>query len=133
MIHCILCEIEKIIKSELPLPKKLYVQIDGGSENSARSVYAFFEHFVILGGCLKVYITRLMVGHTHEDIDGRFGRIWVKIRYMHVYTPQELEEAIHNSFRKTDHEINIVYVIAICNYKDYYEKFIDKSLQNYRL
>ena len=132
MIHCILCEIEKIIKSEAPLPRRLYIQIDGGPENSARSVIAFFEHLVLLGGTLLVKVTRLMVGHTHEDIDSRFGRIWVKIRYMHVYTPQEMEEAIKNAFPSTDQEINVIHVIAICNYKDFYEKFIDDNVQNYR-
>ena len=109
------------------------MQIDGEPENSARSVIAFFEHFVILGGCLKVKVTRLMVGHTHEDIDSRFGRIWVKIRYMPIYIPQELEAAIREAFPFSNYEINIIPVVAILNYKSYYEKFIDQDVQNYRL
>lgn len=79
MIYCILCEIRKIIDSGKPLPKKIYAQIDGGSENTSRVVVAFFEHLIILGLCMVIVITRLPVGHTHEDIDSRFYNILVTL------------------------------------------------------
>lgn len=98
MIYCILCELNKFVESGRPLPEKIYVQIDGGSENSARAAYAFAEHLLILRFCSVIEITRLPVGHTYEDIDSRFGVIWVYIRRMHVYTPEKFEKSYQGMF-----------------------------------
>lgn len=62
------------------LPETLYYQIDGGSENTARAVYFLCELIVArrLVKCIK--LSRLMVGHTHCDIDAAFAKIWTHAR-----------------------------------------------------
>ena len=52
------------------------------------------ELFVGRGLCDEIIVTRLPVGHTHEDIDGRFGKLWEFFRLMHVDTPNDLIEGI---------------------------------------
>jgi len=52
-----------------PLPDKIYIQIDGASVNTGHSVFAALEHLV---GASE----NLPVGHTHEEIDGRFAILW---------------------------------------------------------
>jgi hypothetical protein len=47
------------------------------------------ELLVAKGLCKRVVVTRLPVGHTHEDIDSLFAKIWKKLRRMHVITPQQ--------------------------------------------
>lgn len=54
------------------LPEIVYHQIDGGSENANLTTIAIAELMVYRGLCKKVVLTRLPVGHTHEDIDARF-------------------------------------------------------------
>jgi hypothetical protein len=42
----------------------------------------------------KIVLTRLLVGHTHEDIDAIFGKIWKKCREQHILSPQQYMEMI---------------------------------------
>ena len=65
MIHCIQEEILRMIISG-KIPKKLYVQIDGASDNTAKAVIAFLEHLVMMGIIEEIEVWRLPVGHTHE-------------------------------------------------------------------
>ena len=63
-------KINKCIDAKLPpLPDKIYIQIDGASVNTGHSVFAALEHLV---GASE----NLPVGHTHEEIDGRFAILW---------------------------------------------------------
>jgi hypothetical protein len=50
------------------LPKNLYVQVDGGPENANKMVLAVLTYLMAkrVGGCQKIFVTRLPVGHTHE-------------------------------------------------------------------
>jgi hypothetical protein len=52
-------------------PEVIYFQVDGGPENANVCVLAFCELLVALRMAGKVILTRLPVGHTHEDIDAR--------------------------------------------------------------
>ncbi len=62
------------------LPDTLFYQIDGGSENTAKAVYYLCELIVArrLVKCIK--LCRLMVGHTHCDIDAAFAHVWTHNR-----------------------------------------------------
>jgi hypothetical protein len=90
VLHCILCEIERFIKNNNGRkPKKIYVQLDGiditiyniylkylfiikgALDNTANATIGMFEHIVLQGICPEIYVYRLPVGHTHEDIDSR--------------------------------------------------------------
>lgn len=79
-IHTFLLSLEKIRTEMGVLPDTLYYQIDGGSENTARAVYFLCELIVArrLVKCIK--LCRLLVGHTHCDVDAAFANIWTHIR-----------------------------------------------------
>lgn len=79
-IHSFLTYLELIIKREGKLPHTIFFQIDGGSENIAKSVLVLCELIIAKSLCAKIVLSRLMVGHTHSDNDAIFGRIWVSIR-----------------------------------------------------
>ena len=70
MIHCVLTEIEKVVKQckdkKVPLPEKWYIQIDGASDNTAKAVLASLEHLQSQGLTGIIEVWRLPVGHTHE-------------------------------------------------------------------
>ena len=73
-MYTFLDTLEKVIEDEGKLPDTLYHQIDGGSENTAKAWFALCELIVARRLCKKLVLTRLTVGHTHEDIDSKFGR-----------------------------------------------------------
>ncbi len=33
----------------------------------------------------KIVLTRLLVGHTHLDLDGKFGHLWVSLRVSYYF------------------------------------------------
>ena len=72
MIHCLHLEIKRCLDSGLPLPEKIYLQVDGASDNTAYCVYAAIEHLVGAGLCPIIEVWRLPVGHTHEVINITF-------------------------------------------------------------
>lgn len=91
-IHCLLLQIERRIKRNQahnrPPPKTLFIQFDGGSENFNRSTFAMMELLVAKRVFDTIVVSRLLVGHTHEDGDAKFG---VLSRYFHhkkIHTPQ---------------------------------------------
>ena len=65
------------------------------------------------------------MGHTHEDIDARFGTLSQHIREMNIYTPQALLSAIEDAFIG---DCKVTFVGAIYNYFDYYDAFVDHTL-----
>lgn len=64
-IHCFLLSLERVYiqKTNLgqPFPSTVYYQIDGGSENTARCVYAMCELLVAKRLCKRIVVTRLPV------------------------------------------------------------------------
>ena len=58
----------------------MYYQIDGGSENVAKVVFLICELLVARRLTKRVVLSRLMVGHTHCDVDAKFGQLWVSMR-----------------------------------------------------
>ena len=63
-------------------------------------------------------ITRLPVGHTHEDIDSKFAKIWTALRGKHIATMNEYKNLIENVLRSESRELNceVVYLFAIPDY-----------------
>ena len=94
-------------------PEEIYIQLDGGSENANHHVLAYLEYMVSKRYCLKLFYTRLPTGHTHDDIDAAFGRLWVWLRSKQVESPSAfktmVEEAFKNSkLRFTVHDVYVV-------------------------
>ena len=127
-IHCIFSELKTLFNKNGCKPlKKLYIEIDGASDNVAKAVLAACEHLVFKKFCPFIVLARLPVGHTHEDIDSRFGKIHTYIRNRHIYTFENFCGEIKAAFGNSD-QISVEPVYAILDYKDFYDKFIDKQL-----
>jgi len=71
-IYCIFMEMRKLYEKNDRKPlQKVYIEIDGASDNTAKAVLAACEHLVLKKFCPLIVLARLPVGHTHEDIDSR--------------------------------------------------------------
>ena len=58
-----------------PLPQVLNVQMDDATrDNKNRFVFAFWSLLVAKHIFREVYVSFMLVGHTHDDIDALFGR-----------------------------------------------------------
>ena len=64
------------------------LQVDGGSENTAKAALAICELLVARRLTRRLILSRLLVGHTHEDIDAIFAIIWQFLKNKKVMTPQ---------------------------------------------
>jgi hypothetical protein len=100
----ILLEIEKrmkhCLKNDLLMPNVLYLQIDGGPENTSKTFYAFIEQLVHDGVFKRIEVCRLPVGHTHEDIDALFGVLWRAAQGKTIITPQEWKDMAVATFHQ---------------------------------
>ena len=75
-----------------PMPKTVYIQADNASDNKCWAMLAFLGTLVLHGYTNHVYLSFLLVGHTHEDIDQRFSIIARHFRSIDkVTTPQQFE------------------------------------------
>ena len=88
-IFCFLYKLERFYERNGRYPENVAWQIDGGPENCNEQVIAMCELVVANGMAKKIVLTRLPVGHTHEDIDGRFGNMWDYFKLKDIYTPDE--------------------------------------------
>ena len=79
-------------------PRVLFVQIDGGPENSSRTFYALCEDLVRRGVFDHIETSRLPVGHTHEDIDALFGLLWRASRNKTLITPRDWKNMALSAF-----------------------------------
>jgi hypothetical protein len=112
------------------LPPTLYHQIDGGSENANVLYLAICFMLVAKGLCLKVVLTRLLPGHTHEDIDALFALIWQMVKDEIVLTPSEFEAAILKAFKKLK-DVKVEDIHAVPNYTKYFEGYCDADVSRF--
>jgi hypothetical protein len=80
------------------MPNWLFVQIDGGPENTSKTFYAFCDQLVKLKIFKRIEVSRLPVGHTHEDIDALFGVLWKSSRKKTMITPQDWKRMAMETF-----------------------------------
>ena len=59
------------------LPRKLYLQVDGGSENKTKWIISYLSLLIEIGMFDLIKMSFLPVGYTHEAIDQAFSRIAV--------------------------------------------------------
>ena len=71
------------------------------------------ELLIAKGLIAEIYLTRLPVGHTHEDIDAMFGHIWTWFRTNPCLTLEQYKYGVELCFadKTTKVEVKDVYVI----------------------
>ena len=84
------------------LPPMLQMQVDNCShENKNQYMFVFCAALVGLGFFAEVYLSFLLVGHTHEDIDQRFSVISSTLKRYNIDSMQELLELIQKGASHT--------------------------------
>jgi hypothetical protein len=77
-----------------PLPKKLLLQMDNCVKANKNCYLLAFLSLVIARGVFEeVKLGFLVIGHTHEDINGRFGYLSKKLREQNNYISTNLMKA----------------------------------------
>jgi hypothetical protein len=84
-----------------PLPETIYAQMDRAGDNLNFTMLGFFGVLVLWGMIGQVYISCLIVSHTHEDVDQTFS---VGARYMYkalgmLLSVSEFFRAMHTAYR----------------------------------
>jgi len=136
-IHYFLSQLERRIRHAGKLPSTIYYQMDGGSENANKYLLLFCELLIISGLTEHIYLTRLPVGHTHEDIDGKFAKIWKHARNRHIHTPMEYRELIITALTPSKLDdaksipVSVIDLFAIPDYKRYIADHIDKKFSGW--
>jgi hypothetical protein len=127
-IHTWLLSLENYwIRNGHRFPNVIYHQIDGGPENANEEFLAICALLVACRLVYKVVLTRLPVGHTHEDIDGLFALIWRMLRDEHIYTPYEFAKLIVTALKKKV-KVNVVDLFCLPDYVSVLEDCIDPVL-----
>jgi hypothetical protein len=99
IISEIAARVEKCESDGSCFPRILYIQIDGGAENTAKAMFGLCETLVDNDLFDMIELNRLPVGHTHEDIDALFGTIWTHLRDKTILSIDEFEELLKESFK----------------------------------
>jgi hypothetical protein len=77
-----------------PLPRKLLLQMDNSVKNKMNHhLLAFLSLLIARKVFEKVQLGFLIVGHTHEDIDGSFGYSLKILRKQNNYVMVDLMKA----------------------------------------
>jgi len=71
------------------------------------------------------------VGHTHEDIDALFAKIWEYIKEEMVLTPQAYEAVIKAALSKPHRPVKVVDLFAVPDYKSLLDELVCDNLSNY--
>lgn len=118
-IFCILRMIAKWqeLHPKKKYPDEIYIQIDGGAENANKCVPALCEYLVAKGITKRIVLTRLPVGHTHEDIDACFGVIYEWFKTKSIYTPQQYKHDLEESLRMNKNVPEVEDIFVIPDYK----------------
>ena len=128
-VHTWLLGLEETYLSEGgKLPDTIYSQIDGGSENANVTMKGICELLVARRLTRKVVLTRLPVGHTHEDIDSVFGKIWKHIDSLAVFTPQGYDRVLRQAMAKRNVAVHVEDIFCLPDYKSYMAPYLDHKL-----
>ena len=79
-------------------PKRATVQLDGASDNKCRAMFAYCEWLVLIGAFEEVFVSFLLVGHTHADYDQKFVKITKAMRKATVKSLDDLLETHQKRF-----------------------------------
>lgn len=79
----------------------------------------------------RVVLTRLLVGHTHEDIDAIFALIWECMKNKKVLTPQLYASLVAMTCKTKAPIVTLKNLWAVPDYTSYVEDFINPNLGRY--
>ena len=131
-MHTFLLTLEHLlIKHNNVLPDTVYYQIDGGSENTAKVMLGLAELLVARGAVRRLIISRLPVGHTHEDIDSKFALIWKAARAKHIATMQAYKDIITTALSSQQMPCDVIDLYAIPDYASLIEPCMDQNFGRY--
>lgn len=102
-INVLLDVLQKVIdhrrKYHKPMPKTLYLQMDNCSRENKNKYMLAINHLLVYNGVfMKVKMSFLPVGHTHEDVDQMFSRFATHLKGRHVITLYMLHSCIRNAY-----------------------------------
>ena len=133
-VYCWLKSLEKQQRDDGTLPDTIYYQVDGGPDAVCTLVLCIAELLVARGVCKRVVVTRLPVGHTHEDIDSLFAKIWKKLRRMHVITPQQYARLAKAALWKDGRPVEVEDVFCVPDYSSFVTaNCADKNFQRWKM
>ena len=101
------------------LPRKLYLQVDGGSENKSKWRIYCLSLLIEIGMFDLIKMSFLPVGHTHEDIDQAFSRIAVHLNCNDAIDMNEFVQAIRKSFKKDGNPPEVSIIGAAFDFKNF--------------
>ena len=105
--------------------------MDGGSENTAKAALAICELLVARRITRRIVLSRLLVGHTHEDIDAIFAIIWQFLKNKKVMTPQIYANLLAFACRKKAKSVDVIDLWAVPDYQAYFDGYINPNLGSY--
>ena len=71
-------------------------------------------------------MTRLPVGHTHEDIDALFGNIWTGVRKAVMISPQSYKRTVHLAFSSKSEKVEFVDLFCLPDYQKWIQPYQGK-------
>ena len=102
------------------LPPVLRIQEDNyDRENKNQYMFALYAALVGLGYFVEVYLSFLLVGHTHEDIDQRFSVISSTLKRHDIDSMQELMELIHKGASHTEAFTSVKHLEYVWDWKKF--------------
>ncbi len=79
----------------------------------------------------KIIVTRLMVGHTHEDIDSIFGLIWEKMKVNKSMTPGIYAQLLAAACKNKEKIVEVHDIWAVPDYGKFFKDCISPDLGHY--
>ena len=77
------------------------------------------EFLLAKGLIAEAYLSRLPVGHTHEDIDAQFGHIWTWFRSTPCLSLDQYREGIEECFRTSIVRLTFKDIYVVPNYFEF--------------
>jgi hypothetical protein len=101
-------------KSQGYHPEEIHIQIDGGSENCNQHILLLLELLVIKRIARLIILSRLPVGHTHDDIDSLFNVMGSAIAGNEsVLTWDEWKKVVENAYKQVNLLVEVIDLFII--------------------
>jgi hypothetical protein len=106
-------------------PEKFFWQIDGGSENANKTIIGFCELLIANGIIKTIVLSRLPVGHTHEDIDQAFGVLSKYCQGKPIWSPQDYKTVSEEAFSKNKLKAKMIDIHMVHDFTDWIKPHMD--------